>query len=100
MRLSAKNMESTLKVPKKRIAMLIGKGGETKRMLIEKGGCKSLRIDSETGDIAIIWCTPGSFYPLMMMKLPDVIKEIGKRSLYNTTIYTHPPNPYRRKDWT
>ena len=78
MRLSAKNMESTLKVPKKRIAMLIGKGGETKRMLIEKGGCKSLRIDSETGDIAITWGTPGSFDPLMMMKLPDVIKAIGR----------------------
>ena len=78
MHLSAKNMESTLRVPKKRIAILIGKGGETKRMLIEKGECKSLRIDSKTGDITIMWGTPGSFDPLMMMKLPDVIKAIGR----------------------
>ncbi len=76
--MSAKRMESTLKVPKKRIAILIGKSGETKRMLLEKGGCKSLKINSETGDITIIWGAPGTFDPLMMMKLPDVIKAIGR----------------------
>jgi len=71
-------MESTLKVPKKRIAILIGKGGETKRMLHEKSGCKSLKIDSNTGDITISWGEPGTFDPLMMMKLPDVVKAIGR----------------------
>ena len=78
MRMSAWNMESTLKIPKNRIAIIIGKGGETKRMLLEKGGCKSISIDSENGDVTITWGLPGSFDPLMMMKLPDVIKAIGR----------------------
>ena len=78
MRMSARNMESTLKIPKKRIAIIIGKGGETKRMLLEKGGCKSISIDSENGDVTITWGLPGTFDPLMMMKLPDVIKAIGR----------------------
>ena len=58
--------------------MIIGKGGETKRMLHEKSGCKSIVIDSESGDVIITWGKPGSFDPLMMMKLPDVIKAIGR----------------------
>ena len=78
MYMSAPNMESSLKIPKKRIAIIIGKGGETKRMLHEKSGCKSIIIDSESGDVIIKWGEPGSFDPLMMMKLPDVIKAIGR----------------------
>jgi len=71
-------MQSSLKIPKKRIAIIIGKGGETKRMLIENSGCKSININSETGDISISWGEIGSYDPLMMMKLPDVIKAIGR----------------------
>ena len=78
MRMSAGNMQSNLKIPKKRIAMIIGKGGNTKRMLTEKGGCKSIHVDSKTGDVTINWGEPGSFDPLMMMKVPDVIKAIGR----------------------
>ena len=78
MYMSAPNMESSLKIPKKRIAIIIGKGGETKRMLHEKSGCKSIIIDSESGDVIIKWGKPGTFDPLMMMKLPDVIKAIGR----------------------
>ena len=47
-------------------------------MLHEKSGCKSIIIDSESGDVIIKWGEPGSFDPLMMMKLPDVIKAIGR----------------------
>ena len=35
--------------------MIIGKGGNTKRMLTEKGGCKSIHVDSKTGDVTINW---------------------------------------------
>jgi ribosomal RNA assembly protein len=58
--------------------MMIGKGGETKRMLLEKAKCNSITINSETGDVTIRWGDPGSYDPLMMMKLPDVIKAIGR----------------------
>ena len=75
-------MQSNLKIPKKRIAMIIGKGGNTKRMLTEKGGCKSIHVDSKTGDVTINWGEPGSFDPLMMMKVPDVIKAIGRAVSY------------------
>lgn len=78
MHMSAGNMQSNLKIPKKRIAMIIGKGGNTKRMLTEKGGCKSIHVDSKTGDVTINWGEPGSFDPLMIMKVPDVIKAIGR----------------------
>ena len=71
-------MQSSLKIPKKRIAMIIGKGGDTKRMLIEKSGCKSIFVDSNTGDVTITWGEPGTFDPLMMMKVPDMIKAIGR----------------------
>ncbi len=71
-------MQSSLKIPKKRIAMIIGKGGNTKRMLIEKSGCKSIFVDSNTGDVTITWGEPGTFDPLMMMKVPDMIKAIGR----------------------
>tara|TARA_B100000945_G_scaffold55295_3_gene40620 strand:- start:6832 stop:7578 length:747 start_codon:yes stop_codon:yes gene_type:complete len=76
--MSARNMQSSLKIPKKRIAMIIGKGGNTKRMLIEKSGCKSIFVDSNTGDVTITWGEPGTFDPLMMMKVPDMIKAIGR----------------------
>ena len=78
MDMSAVNMESSLKIPKKRIAIIIGKGGETKRMLVEASGCISIFINSDSGDVIIKWGKPGSFDPLMMMKLPDVIKAIGR----------------------
>ncbi len=78
MHMSARDMQSSLKIPKKRIAMLIGKGGETKSMLIEKCGCKSIFVDSKTGDVTINWGESGSFDPLMMMKVPDMIKAIGR----------------------
>ena len=71
-------MQSSLKIPKKRIAMIIGKGGDTKRTLIEKSGCKSIFVDSNTGDVTITWGEPGTFDPLMMMKVPDMIKAIGR----------------------
>ncbi|MAK04571.1 MAG: RNA-processing protein [Euryarchaeota archaeon] len=76
--MSAGDMQSSLKIPKKRIAMIIGKGGDTKRMLIEKSGCKSIFVDSNTGDVTITWGEPGTFDPLMMMKVPDMIKAIGR----------------------
>lgn len=45
-------MEYELKVPKERIAVLIGDKGKTKRGLEKKGGVK-IKIDSEEGDVVV-----------------------------------------------
>jgi len=66
------------RVPKDRIAVLIGAKGQTRRDLQEAAGCKKLSIDSTTGDIDVIWGKPGSYDPVKAFKLPDVIKAVGR----------------------
>ena len=71
-------MEQSLKVPMDRIAIIIGKEGKTRWMLQKNSGCRKLDIDSDTGDVTILWGEPGSYDPLMALKMPDVIKAIGR----------------------
>lgn len=71
-------MEQSLKVPINRIAVLIGKAGKTRSMLQENSGCTMLDINSKSGDVIIRWGEPGSYDPLMALKMPDVIKAIGR----------------------
>ena len=71
-------MEGLHRIPKERIAVLIGSAGSTRKMLQKAAGCKYLGIDSETGDVSVIWGDSGSFDPVKAMKLPDVIKAIGR----------------------
>ncbi len=71
-------MEGLHRIPKERIAVLIGSAGSTRKMLQKAAGCKYLGIDSETGDVSVVWGDPGSFDPVKAMKLPDVIKAIGR----------------------
>ena len=68
-------MEHLSRVPKDRIAVLIGKSGKT-RAMIEKACDGSLSIDSQTGDVSIIWS--GDPDPIRRMKVPDVISAIGR----------------------
>ena len=72
-------MEQNLpRVPKDRIAPLIGAKGATRRKLQEAAGCKHIDIDSETGDVTAIWPDPGTYNLIKALKLPNVIKAIGR----------------------
>jgi ribosomal RNA assembly protein len=72
-------MRQTLpRVPKDRIAVLIGAKGQTRRDLQAAAGCKSIQIHSETGDVDVEWGVPGSYDPVKAFKLPDVIKAVGR----------------------
>ncbi|MBN28970.1 MAG: hypothetical protein CMB33_03770 [Euryarchaeota archaeon] len=68
-------MEHLSRVPKNRIAVLIGKSGKTRKM-IEKACDGTLTIDSQTGDVSISWS--GDPDPIRRMKVPDVISAIGR----------------------
>jgi len=56
--------------------VLIGKGGETRRMIEEACGAK-LEIDSKSGDVMADW-GEGEADPVIRMKMPDVIVAIGR----------------------
>lgn len=66
------------RVPMNRIAVLIGAKGATAKLLRFASGCKEFNIDSETGDVEVVWGEPGTYDPVKAMKLPDVIKAIGR----------------------
>jgi ribosomal RNA assembly protein len=66
------------RVPKDRIAVLIGSKGATVKALRDAAGCQYIEVDSESGDIEVVWGESGSYDPIRAMKLPDVIKAIGR----------------------
>ena len=66
------------RVPKDRIAVLIGAKGTTVKSIRKACGCQDLFINSETGDVEVTWGEPGSYDPVKAMKLPDVVKAIGR----------------------
>tara|TARA_B100001121_G_scaffold100765_2_gene89347 strand:- start:5285 stop:6016 length:732 start_codon:yes stop_codon:yes gene_type:complete len=68
-------MEMLTRIPKERIAVLIGKGGETRKSIEEASGVK-LHIDSESGEVSVKW--PDSVDPVVRIKLPDIIRAIGR----------------------
>ena len=59
-----------------RIAVMIGKNGATRKSLEEAAEAR-LFIDSETGDVSVQWNTEAND-PVKMMKMPDVIRAIGR----------------------
>ena len=71
-------MDTLHRIPHDRVAVIIGAAGATRKMLQKAAGCKYLGIDSETGEVSVIWGDAGSFDPVKAMKLPDVIKAIGR----------------------
>ena len=65
-RLHAGIMRQALpRVPKDRIAVLIGAKGATRRELEEAAGCKSIQIDSNTGEIEVTWPEAGEYLSLI-----------------------------------
>ena len=72
---SAASVELLARVPKNRIAVLIGKGGQTRKMLEEASGAK-LDIDSKTGEVMPEWEEEPD--PIIRMKMPDVVSAIGR----------------------
>lgn len=68
-------MEGLARIPKDRIAVLIGRKGVTRRAL-EKATNSTLHIDSNSGDVSVVW--DEEFDPILRMKLPDVIRAIGR----------------------
>ncbi len=69
-------METIARIPKDRIAVLIGKGGSTRKMLEEACGGQ-LEIDSQTGEVRVFW-EDQEVDPIVKMKTPDVILAIGR----------------------
>ena len=69
-------MEHLARIPQDRIAVLIGKGGETRRMLEEACGA-TLEIDSKSGEVMADWGEV-DVDPIVRMKMPDVIAAIGR----------------------
>ena len=78
--------QSLPRVPKDRIAVLIGAKGATRRELEQAAGCKSIQIDSATGDIEVEWSGVGDYDPVKALKLPDVIKAVGRGMAPNRAI--------------
>ena len=70
--------QSLPRVPKDRIAVIIGAKGATSKAIHKAAGCKKFIIDSESGDIDVEWGEPGTYDPVKAMKLPDVVKAIGR----------------------
>ena len=68
-------MEGLARIPQDRIAVLIGRKGATRRAL-EDATRSKLHIDSSTGDVSVTWNE--EFDPILRMKLPDVIRAIGR----------------------
>lgn len=77
--LPPENMRQSLpRIPKDRIAVLIGAKGATRRELQKAAGCKHIQIDSATGEIDVDWPEAGGYDPVKALKLPDVIKAVGR----------------------
>jgi len=68
--------EEFLRIPKERVAVVIGKKGQTKRE-IEKRTKTKIEIDSETGEV-FITATKDTDDPLAVWKARDVIMAIGR----------------------
>ena len=69
-------MEILARIPKDRIAVLIGKRGATRKMLEEASGA-GIVVDSESGDVMADWGEQ-EVDPILRMKMPDVIRAIGR----------------------
>jgi len=68
--------EEFVRIPKERIAVLIGRKGKTKREIEERTGTK-IEVDSETGEV-FITSTKKTKDPLAVWKARDVVLAIGR----------------------
>ncbi len=65
-----------LRVPADRIGAIIGPGGETRRMLMQRSGIM-MDVDSEQNEVALHDEAPGAD-PVMFLKMRDIVKAIGR----------------------
>ncbi|RLG48695.1 MAG: RNA-processing protein [Thermoproteota archaeon] len=68
--------ETTVRIPKERVGVLIGTKGRVKRRIEEETGAR-LIVDSSTGEVRIVF-PERPRDPLMPMKLESVIRAIGR----------------------
>jgi ribosomal RNA assembly protein len=68
-------MNTIVKIPGERVAVLIGKGGETKAFIEQRTGVK-LTIDSEEGDVEIDYTHAAD--PSMSMVVGNIVTAIGR----------------------
>ncbi|WP_457742666.1 KH domain-containing protein [Thermococcus sp.] len=68
--------EEFVRIPKERIAVLIGRKGKTKKEIEERTGTK-IEVDSETGEV-FITSTGETKDPLAVWKARDVVLAIGR----------------------
>jgi len=64
-----------VRIPKDRVAILIGTNGEVRKAIEQRTGAK-LRIDSKTGDIGVD--TSKVFEPIFNLTVMDIVKAIGR----------------------
>ncbi len=65
-----------VRVPKDRVAVVIGPKGQTRKQLERRGGVK-IDVDSENNEVAIHDEQDGAD-PLMVLKLQDIVKALGR----------------------
>lgn len=65
----------TVRIPKDRVAVLIGKDGEVRREIEQRTGAK-LKIDSESGEISIN--TNKVFEPIFNLTVIEMVRAIGR----------------------
>jgi len=65
-----------MRVPRERVAVLIGSKGDIKRMVRELTGGVRIKIDSETGDVDIDAGKASD--PSMVLKTADFVKAVGR----------------------
>ncbi|WP_099211214.1 KH domain-containing protein [Thermococcus henrietii] len=70
------DQEEFVRIPKERIAVLIGRKGKTKKEIEERTGTK-IEVDSETGEV-FITSTKETRDPLAVWKARDVVLAIGR----------------------
>jgi ribosomal RNA assembly protein len=68
--------EEFVRIPKERIAVLIGKKGQTKKEIEQRTGTR-IEVDSETGEV-FITSTKDTNDPLAVWKARDVVMAIGR----------------------
>lgn len=69
-------MTTFIRIPQDRVGVLIGPGGETRRMLTQRSGLR-IEVDSGQNEVAIHDQAEGAD-PIMVLKVRDVVRAIGR----------------------
>ena len=65
-----------IRIPRDRLGALIGPGGETRRMLVERSGIQ-IEVDSDQNEVSIFDDAEG-VDPVMALKIRDIVRAIGR----------------------